>query len=346
MKDFTIFNVWSPFPHPWPPSKLEQIFLLPYDDGAVQVWAHPDGHIEVVAGSADATEPTRAHFQRVQTPDRSTAAVVGLTNAAGVLGLTLNGTSLASLSDAGDSTYLLPFSQPPARERSIGHPDARTACARWISERQRRFSEKKPFKPKPDRKRVSKTTSRQAEELHESAQMLRDSIRFVATGAKHHLPSIAGVMRSLVYWPNLNPTWNPLLLRLANVRQLGLPVFGFEPAEGPPKEGLVLHIQNLAPSITREFKGQSLMDLEAYLSLQLVLATREDGQTSTLSVGETLGSIASSQGASHYDETIDLDIHRLNQIVTVRTALTERIMVRVAGVVAELADHIVSKLRD
>ena len=344
-RDFHIIIVWRRFPSPWPPSRLELVLRQPRDGGAVEVWAHTDGHVEMVVSPSGAADSARIHFQRLQPPARPTAAVVELTNAGCALGMAVNETSLKSLSDAGEIPYVLPFWEPPPPERSIEHADARAACAEWISARQRRFSERKPYRPKGDRERVKKTIAQQVDELRQSVLALRDDIEQVSNGAKHRVPGIAAALRSLVYWPNLKPTWNPLLLRLANVRQLALPVFGFlESAEGPPTKGLVLHIKNIAPSITREFKDQRLMDLEAYLGLRLLKAIRDDGQISTLSVGETLGGIASSQGTSHYDETIDLDIDRLNRIVTVRTTLSESVLLRVGGAIAELADHVVKKL--
>lgn len=48
MKDFHIAIVWRRFPSPWPPSRLELVLQLPYDGGAVEVWAHTDGHVEMV----------------------------------------------------------------------------------------------------------------------------------------------------------------------------------------------------------------------------------------------------------------------------------------------------------
>jgi hypothetical protein len=177
----------------------------------------------------------------------------------------------------------------------------------------------------------------QLDELVQAADALSELADQAMTGKKHLIPPLAAQLRSLIYWPNDRPTWNPLLYRLASRRALPLPVFAFpDDLNRPPViDDAAYHAENLTASIVRRAPAEVLMDLQEYMR-STVQTVRTSSGMERLSIEGTLGATANTLGAAHYDEVIALDVDLLRTQVVLNTSLLHRVMIGLAETVAVL----------
>lgn len=160
------------------------------------------------------------------------------------------------------------------------------------------------------------------------------------------IPLLAAQLRGLVYWPNDNPTWNPLLYRLANRHLLPLPVYSFpvDPTRPLIVSAATYHAENLAPSMVRRAPAEVVMDLEEYMT-SVVQTERTTRGEERLSVGETLAATANSLGAAHYDESIALDVDLLRAQVYLETNFLHRVIVGLSRTTAALSRYVLQRYR-
>lgn len=342
--EFTIFLVLG-LPGPWPPAAKVRLIDSTHQGGRqLTVDGYPDGHLEAAVATPPNTPPSSTmHFQRVGVTGPN-LFVLTLTHGSGRLQAWINGTELLSLAASSGAVFAIPEREPEAPQPSYLHPDALATCEAAISNRADRFDTRRSFQPRvPSR---NKTLDQQVEELRHAVQALQDLHRAASGGARHLVPAVASQLRGLVYWPSRNkdtPTWNPLLLRLANAAGAALPVFALlEHSSDVPDIVKVadFHAKNFVPSCLRRYPGDALMDLEEYLAVPVLRVRSAAGIDREASVVDILTATANSMGSAHYDETVPLYFDDFDTQVFLGQTLVHVLILGLAEVVAELGQHV------
>jgi hypothetical protein len=302
--------------------------------------AYPDGHIEIAAGPEDQGITVRRHFQQLAIGGIvGDKAILSVTCADDKIDLHINRQPLKMLSDSEGSVFVVDAQQRVPLAYSIDEPLARSACEEWIKSRRSRFA-KKTTQTKPGTR--PKRLDEQLEELTQAVDALVELAEQARAGKKHMIPPLAAQLRSLIYWPNDRPTWNPLLYRLASKRSLPLPVFSFP--DDPNKPFVVrqasYHAENLSPSIARRAPAEVVMDLQEYMRSTVQTVRTPEGEK-WLSIEVTLGAAANTLGAAHYDEIIKLDVDLLRMQIALNANLLHRLIIGLAETVAALGRYVI-----
>jgi len=334
--DFTVVTVIA-FPMPWPLPQMATMFSTETSDSKqLRVVAYTDGHLEVVL-DRPGSEALRRHFQMLSVPANNLVllSVVGEQHQ---IRLAINDVDLLSLADADGEAFEISEHESPPPELSIGHPDALSQCKTAIDARLHRFDSKAAFVDKVHARRP-KTLVEQTTDLAGAVSRLDEFITRIRRGDLHFAPAAAAEIRSLAYWPNNSPTWNPLLFRIASSTNAPLPVFAI-PSTSLPLEPAA-HFQVGGPSLERRNKGDELIDLEQYLA-EPVATYRVGAEVRTLSAGEAIALAANTAGSAHYDDSVILDLEAMEGVVFMATSNLDRLIVAVAEAIVGLSRSLLS----
>ena len=225
VKDVSVlFVLQLPGEGAWPPDARVALLTANENGQSVDLFVYPYGHLEAVV-RAEGSE-ARMHFQRVSVP--ITTMMQGtLVCGDGTIDLYFNGTQLARLGDSDGAVFEVVAIMPELHE-SVSDPEAVSqALQPSITRRGERFTLRPEFQSRrPNR---AKSMQEQLAELENAVSALDHLVGQVKHGKMELLPNVAASLRGLVYWPpELGPTWNPLLLRLADVAGMGLLVYSPE----------------------------------------------------------------------------------------------------------------------
>ena len=194
----------------------------------------------------------------------------------------------------------------------------------------------------------SKSNEEQLEELEKAAAALDDLSNVVRQGRTHLLGTLAAILRALVHW-NGRRQYNPLLLRIAGRYDMPLPVYmipGKDPIPSFIADADQIVMQDL--SVTKEFGTQELADLQEGLETALVrLRVGEEGpEQETYTLRETIAAVAETQGVAHFDEDFPLILEPLYSMRSGTAYEIVHNLVWTADVVSQLADYVVSTVRE
>ncbi len=344
VKDATVFCVVQvPGEGAWPLAARVPLSTIEQDGQSIELVVYPDGHLEAVVRGNDSV--TRAHFQRVHVPT-TTMTLVTFVCGDGAIELHLNGKPLALLSDSDGVVFEVEAATPDLHASVCDPETISQALQPWIARRHERFASRPEFKAhRPNR---PKTLPEQIAELETAVLALDHLIDQVKQGKLELLPSLAASLRALVYWPeDLRPTWNPLLLRLADFAGVGLLVYS-QPDDDDPRPAIVdeatRHLERLIVGLEPRHKPDRPMDLEHYLGSRMQVV-RVDGVERIVTVNDLIGAAANTLGGSHYGEQIELDIESIRASVFFGTSALDRVLVQVAEVVTGLGQQVVHTLR-
>jgi hypothetical protein len=191
------------------------------------------------------------------------------------------------------------------------------------------------------------SAAEQTEHLQAELQTLHHDGQQVVAGHKAFVRKIAGSLRSLIYWQirkdgSLNPSYNPLLLRLAARKNLPLPVFAM-PDDRATRPEIVsqaeIHVINNFPTVGKLFPGQSLMDLQAWMNMPISterFAGLLSGAEKELAVKDIIGDVANTMGGAHYDEDVPEQLDRLRNFGAYNQGFVDQFLVMVADTILKL----------
>ena len=205
-------------PHPWPPPRD----YLIYGEEDMELIALTDGRLNLTALSPKISFTSQPIDTNSIKPRWVTLAIAWRALS---FNLYINGQELQECSP-GSPTLLLPSAPPLPDERSTDDPNAFTKCQKWIQNRKGMFSGSKT----PRSGRRMKNLQEEANDLSNSIRRLRHLNQQIKEGNTYLLGTLAGEMRASVYWPigrdaQPSQSYNPILLRMANVAELPLPVY-------------------------------------------------------------------------------------------------------------------------
>ena len=323
----------------WPPPKPVVLLEGPYKAQRIVVEGRPDGRLYTAIHS----DSVKTEFLSQQVcPTNRGWLVMTISWTDSEASILINNKELAPASETEGVFEVTPTATPP--EQATSSPAARKACEQWMSWRKKRFAQ-----PVPARAGFrSKSNEEQLEELEKAAAALDDLSNVVRQGRTHLLGTLAAILRALVHW-NGRRQYNPLLLRIAGRYDMPLPVYmipGKDPIPSFIADADQIVMQDL--SVTKEFGTQELADLQEGLETALVrLRVGEEGpEQETYTLRETIAAVAETQGVAHFDEDFPLI---LGPLYSMRSGTAYEIvhnLVWTADVVSQLADYVVSTVRE
>ena len=229
------------------------------------------------------------------------------------------------------------------------HPDAVVQCQHWMNWRTQHLGTPRVAKAG----RRLKSADEQIEELRAEIETLRYDAQQVMAGRCFFIRRIAGSLRGLIYWQmqkngtTLNPSYNPLLLRLAARQNLPLPVFAM-PEDSSTRPEIIskaeVHFINNIPTIQQLFRGQVLMDLQEWMNSPISterFAGLLPGDEKVLVVKELISQVANTLGGTHFDEDVPEQLDRLRDVTVYDLSFVDKFILSVADSVLQLGGFVV-----
>lgn len=178
---------------------------------------------------------------------------------------------------------------------------------------------------------------------------LRHLNQQISEGHTYLLGTLAGEMRASVYWPigrDAQPShsYNPILLRMANVAELPLPVFYVPRGPMPAALGAaVKHLTVDPPRLHREFGTDDVRDLQESLVQTTIRLGPAPGKT--IKALDLIKELAHTMGASHYDEDASEFLDVLHAVRISETDKATLLMCQIADTLASLSEWVLSELK-
>src|SRR5215217_6918311 len=324
-------------PHPWPPIRD----YLIYGEEDMELIAVTDGRLNLTVLSLKISFTS----QPIDTNSIKPRWVI-LTIAWGpsTVNLYINGQDLQEDSPA-SPTLLLPAQPILPNERSTDDPNASMKCQKWIQNRKGMFSGSRTTRIG----RRLKTLQEEADDLSNSMRRLRHLNQQISEGHTYLLGTLAGEMRASVYWPigrdaQPSQSYNPILLRMANVAELPLPVYFVPHGQAPAALGAaVKHLTVDPPRLHREFGTDDVCDLQESLVQTTIRLGAAPGKT--IKALDLIKELAHTMGASHYDEDASEFLDVLHAVRMSETDKATVLMCQIADTLASLSEWVHSELK-
>ena len=308
----------------------------------MEVIAFKDGRLNLAASSPKMSFTSQPIDTNSFKPRWVTLAIVWRALSAH---LYINGQELQEYSPGGP-TLLLSSAPPLPDERSTDDPNASTKCQKWIQNRKSMFSGSKT----PRAGRRLKNLQEEANDLLNSTRRLRHLNEQIREGHTYLLGTLAGEMRASVYWPigrdtQPSQSYNPILLRMANVAELPLPVYFVPDVPGPAVLGAaaVRHLTVDPPRLHREFRTDDVCDLQESL-IQTSIRLGAGPGKSIKALG-LIKELAHTMGASHYDEDASEFLDVLHAVRMSETDKAAALMCQIADTLASLSEWVLTELK-
>ncbi len=329
-------------PDPWPLSARQVIVTHEGPLRIVDLVGHSDGHLEAIVSSPAGATLAQRDFQRIEVSQATFVGMLVILDDRGEIVMRVNGEELVSLADAAGDVYLVAARPEVVPQVSTECADIETVCAAAVTRRQERFASKTGFNDKRNLRR-QKSRQEQLDDLGGAILRTDELCAAVNGGQLHFVPSLAAEIRSLTYWPNDSPTWNPLLLRVAAHNRLALPVFSMPPVGPPSMENAPSQIfLPEGPSIVRRHPGDELVDLEDALKVSVFIAS-DTKERRDLSAAEMIALTSNTMGAAHYDDTVALDVEAMQSVVMLKANLLDQLIVQVAETITALGRYVTDR---
>jgi hypothetical protein len=256
----------------------------------------------------------------------------------------INGREVAPFAPDAAPLVLRGTAAPPSVP-SYEDPAAAATCRSAVDRRPDRFAARRPLATPEKRRALSR--DEQVDELRAALDVLRedlaDRVRF-----RRRLPDVAARLRALLVW-NKGPTYNPLLLRLADQAGIALPMYAI-PSEPLPiaADRIIRFDDDGQPSIIRTLRGHRLMDVEDWLTrpaaTHLVVDPTGAAAKDEFTNMRLIEKAASTVGTFHCDETVPILLDELQTTVELDVELLTRYLARIGHVVVELGEYVLREL--
>jgi len=181
----------------------------------------------------------------------------------------------------------------------------------------------------------------QEDQLRERVQALVELLQGFRAGKTYFFEDILANLRSLVFYKNRSPNYDPLLLRVVAFKHMPLPVYVI-----PADDALTEHITDSEPAIA-DFSSVSfepvipcvkMVDFQEFLEKPTLLY--EGQQFSPLAIIEK---IATKQSAAHFDQTVPKVVEGLKDTpVLLGENILDHYILTLAELVAKLGHYVLS----
>jgi hypothetical protein len=265
----------------------------------------------------------------------------------------INGKHLNSL-EADSTTHVVETKDPIISGTSaVDRSDAVAECKAWIAWRKQFFSVSRA----PDSSRRSLSDEEQVAALESEVKALRDLAGQVSGGKRYLLPKVAGALRGLLYWKmrannTLQPSYNPLLLRIAARAEVPLPVFAFPDDRGSRPQVVdeaQFHFINNVPTHYQLFPAQKLLDLQEWLNTPISTERFTSvivAPATVMTVKDVIEATANTLGGAHFDEDVPKSLDTLLQLKLEDVDFLTRFLLAISDTVVALGDYAARKWRE
>lgn len=327
------------FPHPWPPENKIQILehqLKSEEQCVASITAHTDGHLELEV-MCEGRIAAEFHSLPVVVEGNGLVALAGRW-CEGIVDIWINGEPLPSLEEDAQTFRIdTGNTESPEKALSLEHPDAKEKCESKINWRSKQYLRANKLSGPQDPRRF-KSIAEQEKELTNAAQILKEEIVSVEEERKlYRMDVILALLRGLVCWDG----YDPLLLRLAAVKQLPLPVWGFKTTgitEGPIPN--FRYPGSLHLSLRREFSSQVLLDLQDWLDQPMLV---DHHKNVTKKNRDIIREHASTSSIAHYLQHTMESVDRLRRTQSDGFEFLTLYILKLAKVVACLCKYTIEE---
>ena len=340
MTEGTIFVVKS-MPQIWPVMIPAILLSTNVDTHNLELIALPSGHLNLKIQDSS-NDFINYYTQRILINDQNY-----LTNKRDIIltimwklpeiSIYVNDRRLLSLDESKGDKFIINFYDSESETLpSYAHSDAFQACEKWVSWRQNQFSSSQII---GNNKNRSKTIHEQINELQEATFLLNDFSNRIQNGDRKFLGSLAAELRALLYW-NGRKTYNPLLLRLAGKFSLSLPIYLIQIKTNFPILSPLVHLRIKEASIYKEYKTQSLADIQDWLDKDVLFTPNE-----ILKTKDIILNVSTKLGSAHYDEDIPESLDYLIGIKDTQFNQVESFLLKTALIVVDLNKYVISNIK-
>jgi len=225
--------------------------------------------------------------------------------------------------------------------QSINHPNALMKCEKWIIWRKNRFENKQLRRSN----RRYKSDVEVQEELKNSIVILNGILERIKQGEIVHLGYLSAILRALLFW-NSSKNYSPLLLRLANKKNLPLPLFALPAKENniPDFFKNAKWIRMNIPTIRKNELAQEIIDLQEWLEQEFIVkpnAISESQKTNK----EMIAQYANTMGGTHYDESVPNDIVIMKEYIVSQNNIFSSFLIQTGEVILALSKYVNEQLK-
>lgn len=326
----------------WPPDTKSQLHQFEEESVVVKLFAYPDGRIELMVS----TEERGIH--------RFESCPIEVTNDPNFLIIAswnenestvrINGEELPSVEDEEESHKV--STKSVESEQSIGHPEAKERCQEWIERRRERWKEDLNLSDSSPQK--LKSVSEQKGDLVRAISILMDDLDRVEEENLYRLDVVLSVLRSLICGFENH---DPLLFRMAALKNLPLPVFSIETramTEELSEELFSMTDENWLGfhagsdmSLVRRFEGQVLVDFQEWLEKPFTFRSTGRG---TLTNHDLILGHASTSSLSHYHQYTYVEVELARKAQDSSSDLLTNYFYHVGRVVQTLGRYVVHEI--
>ena len=335
----------------WPPVERKVMTTSQQGSSIVTLSALPDGCLEFFVG-----ESGSCVIRHLTKPIHFEGSGMFLFDSEwknGRADLRINGQTLPTLIEMA-RPFVIKLQKSDVPEiNSLNHPNATSACEKWIIWRKNRYAKSKAIDSEYLR---AKSFSEQTSELEEAITGLDYLLDEFSNEKEFLIVHIATTLRALIYWEDgKGSKYNPLLLRIAGRLDppLPLPVFAFtEPGNEAPKviHEAQYHTRNSLISLKQEFPMQKLADIQEILD-SAVQIERSDS-TSPISSKkpqilrgrDLIREFASTTATGHYHEHIKRDFDRIHSMEAFDVPFSYSFILRIGQVTSSLGKFVLRNL--
>ncbi|WP_243350003.1 hypothetical protein [Parabacteroides sp. FAFU027] len=329
MKEGTIYLVIS-FPENFPQGITSQTELIsmPLTDSTLIIYGYPDGHILILVENEyvifSRFESQKIRFQSNR--DRILTFIWSEFYSK----LQINNHIIHTSNVC--ETKLVSDEAPLNNNESIDLSHNQN-LDKWINWRRTRFIE---LEKKKKSERREKTEQEQVQEFVNLFNNIEFTFKEWIQGKDFLIMSLLGLLRSLLAHKldeqkPQNSNYNPLLFRIASLKNLSLPVYARPVNQSFPDDmldladGILAQIIINEATIDRKFSNQIIMDFQEWLNGEVII-TYKDRKPVFYSINRMLLDSSNTLGGSHFDTDIPLNIDflkntSLQSIDTIKTII-------------------------
>ena len=335
----------------WPPPERKVMVTSQQDLSLVTLFALADGCLEFVV-----EESGLSIIRHITKPIRFEGYGMFVFDAGwnnGYADLRINGQTLPALIEMTQPFVIkLQKSEVPIIN-SLTHPEATSACEKWIVWRKNRYAKAKVIDSEYLR---AKSFSEQTSELEQAIFGLDYLLDEFSNNNEFLIVHIATTLRALIYWEDgKGSKYNPLLFRIAGRLDppLPLPVFAFtELSIEPPQiiREAQYRTENSFISLQQEFPMQKLVDIQDVLD-SAVQTERLDSKSLKLNKKpqilrgrDLIREFASTAATGHYHEHIKRDFDRIHYMEAFDLPLSYRFILRIGQITSSLGKFVLGNL--
>ncbi len=206
----------------------------------------------------------------------------------------------------------------------------------WVNKRQSMFKIKK--ETSEDYALIP--VEQQMEQLNKNIMALEELITAVTKGKTHFIDHIIANLRSLLFYKKGSKSYDPLLLRIATYKKIGLPVFVLQKFNKIDSSALftVTHLASFHPNDA----NTTMIDFQEYLESTIIYSEK-----SFLTPLTFIENSATTKSIAHFDQRIPRTIHNFEELPIINnTEMFQYVTIHLASLTVQIGKYILQAEKD